>query len=451
MSRRNFILLIIVLIIAVIGFFVFSSLNPGVTPTTDTGGSTGTNFFSKIFNSFGNNKKPSTTPPTTTPTGTTPPTAEETLKLVKVSTVPVAGFTVFSKERLKEVIVPPETNTPDNTPTPVENTTDKKTNTKPVAPLTEFVPALRYAGRVGGIVYQTFVDKIEERALSGNTIPSIYDAYFGNNGESVVMRHLKTDEKTIETFVGALPKEYLGSDTVSTEALKGYFLPENIKDMSLSSNASKIFYLFETGGNVIGTILNFSDNKKTQVFDSPFTEWLSWWPNDKMITLSTKPSFYAPGYMYAVDLTKKNLNRVVGDITGLTTLMSPDGKSVLFGNSDLSLFVYHTDTKNSDSLGIKTLPEKCVWGKVSDFLYCAVPKIVNHGQYPDTWYQGEVSFNDRIWKVDVKTKIETLVLDPITIVKGEEIDGTKLAMDKDENFLFFINKKDSFLWKFDLK
>jgi hypothetical protein len=80
-----------------------------------------------------------------------------------------------------------------------------------------------------------------------------------------------------------------------------------------------------------------------------------------------------------------------------------------------------------------------------------VPKSIDTGSYPDTWYQGEVSFRDQIWKIDLKTGNGTMLVDPITISNGEEIDGTKLMMDDGENYLFFVNKKDSFLWEFSLK
>jgi hypothetical protein len=43
-----------------------------------------------------------------------------------------------------------------------------------------------------------------------------------------------------------------------------------------------------------------------------------------------------------------------------------------------------------------------------------------------------------------------MLADPAAI-SGEEIDGIKLALDADENYLFFVNKKDSFLWEYSLK
>jgi hypothetical protein len=228
-------------------------------------------------------------------------------------------------------------------------------------------------------------------------------------------------------------------------------LPNNITDISLSSDTSKIFYLFETGNSVIGTILNFKDNKKTQVFNSPFTEWLSWWPSDKMITLTTKPSANIPGYTYVVDPSKKNLSKILGNINGLTTLTNPSGKQILFGRNDLSLNMYDVNTGNSTPLGIKTLPEKCIWNKLGDNLYCAVPKFIDIGGYPDSWYQGEVSFNDQLWKIDVKNGVETMLTDPGVAVNGEEIDGIKLMLDDEGKYLLFINKKDSFLWELSLE
>lgn len=446
MSKRNFILLIIILIIIIIAVFGFLYFRQGQTPGIDN---TGTNFISQ-FNPFGTSKP--ATPPAITPpadvSGYQPEPTPETaiLKLKKISSMPIAGFTVFSKERLKDVLVVPPADTQNTTP---PTTTTKKT-AKPTPPPTEFMPALRYVDRATGNIYQTFADKIEERKFSTTIIPKIYEAFFGNNGQSVVMRYLETDEKTIITFIGNLPKELLGGDTIENNEVKGIFLPEDVKDVSLSSDGGSIFYLFNIGEKVVGTTFNFLNNKKVQIFDSPFTEWLSWWPNNKMITFTTKPSSGVPGYMYTMDPAIKTLNKIIDGINGLTTLTSPNGKLVLYGNNNLALSVYHTDTKASDLLGVKTMPEKCVWNKTGDIVYCAVPKLIEAGQYPDSWYQGEVSFSDQIWKTDVKTGNATIVTDPI-IITGEEIDGIKLAVDDGENYLFFVNKKDSFLWELGLK
>jgi hypothetical protein len=456
MSRRNIILLIIILVIVGAVFFGFLFFRQNTaTPGTN---SPGTNFISQ-FNPFGNGttKPPATTPPpvvTENPPATTPVVP---VKLKKVSSMPIAGFTVYPKERLVDVpVVVPATPAVD-TITPVTGTTTTTTTTptttkvKPIPPQTEFAPSLRYVDRVTGNIYETFADKLEERKFSQTVIPKIYEAFLGNNGQSVVMRYLNTDGRTIETFVGNLPKEIFGGDTTENNEIKGTLLPENIKDASMSSDKGSLFYLFNVGNDQVGTTLNLTTNSKVQIFDSPFTEWLSQWPNSNLVTLTTKPASGIPGYMYATNPSNKILNQVLGNINGLTTLTSPDGKLVLYADDNLSLNVYHTDTKVSNLLGVKTLPEKCVWDKASDAVYCSVPKSISSAQYPDAWYQGEVSFSDQLWKIDIASGNTTILADPLAISGGEDIDGIKLALDDGENFLFFVNKKDSFLWEFGLK
>src|SRR3989344_12737 len=105
MSKRNFTLFIIVLMSAVLIIFGFLYFNQS---RTGQPGDEGTNFLSQ-FNPFGTSTK-------VNPTDTTPPidlggstpneTKEETPeKLQKISSMPVAGFELFLKERLKDMPV----------------------------------------------------------------------------------------------------------------------------------------------------------------------------------------------------------------------------------------------------------------------------------------------------------------------------------------------------------
>ncbi len=456
MSKRNFILLILILVFVVAGVFGFLYLRSGTTPVDVV--SDGTNFLSQ-FNPFSSdNTNESTNGKTAVDINGDGVLSEEeislSLKLKKISSIPIAGFAVFSKERLKDVPTPAPVEPTPQTQTEGDVATTPKTVKKPavkaVAPATEFAQAVRYVEKSTGNIYQTFTDKIEERRFSETIIPKIYDAYFGNNGQSVVMRHLKSDEATIETFSGTMPKEKVGEDLTDPN-VKGYFLVDNIKDISVSPDNSKIFYLSNFGESTIGTIMGLNDGKKVQVFDSAFTEWNSFWPNNNIITLTTKPSGEVAGQMYMLDVVKKTFSRILGNINGLTTLMSPNGKLVLVGNKDLSLYLYNTDTKVYVTLGVKTLPEKCTWNKNSEFIYCAVPAYIDDYLYPDDWYRGEVSFSDQIWKINIVDGSTNILTDPLLIPGGEDIDGTKLALDANEDYLFFINKKDSFLWELGLR
>jgi len=444
MSKRNLILLIITLVVItaiIFGFLYFYK------PAKQTGNTTKDTNFLTNFLPFGNNTKtePTKTTPPTNISGFKPTTGIDTinLKLKKVSSFPIAGFGVFMKERFKETPIVGSEQIGQQIKSPPKIT-------KTTLPSTEFMPALRYVNRATGNIYQTFADRIDQRKFSSTIVPRVYEAFFGNKGESVIMRYLKENTKIIETFIGALQKEYLGADSIGINKVKGSFLPENISDISVSSDSSTIFYLFNIGENAIGVTYSLKNNTKVQVFDSPFTEWLSFWPKNNLITVTTKPSANVPGFMYVIDPNKKDFNRILSNINGLTTLTSPDGKIVLYGDNNLSLNIFNINTGNSSLLGIKTLPEKCVWGKASDVVYCAVPRFIDRAQYPDSWYQGEISFSDKIWKIDVISGNTTMVSDPISI-SGEEVDGIKLKLDENQNYLFFVNKKDSYLWELKLR
>ncbi|MFH1608829.1 MAG: hypothetical protein ABH951_02310 [Patescibacteria group bacterium] len=452
MSKQK-IKIIIGLIIGIIFIIVGIAFWPKTTPN-QTSQETGTNFFSNIF-PFIKNVVTDTTNSLLDTLGINEEiqTEEQKSLLVKVSNFPIAGFGVFNKERFIEV--PPMSPAVVSTE-PIEATStiteqiQPEAETKPIAPPTEFIPTIKYVEKATGSIFQTYADKIDERKLSPNTIPVVHEALFGKNGESTIMRYLQENNATIETFIRPLPKEILGGDLIEGFQAPGLFLPENITDLSFSSDKSQIFYLFNTQNSAIGIITDYLGINKTQVFNSPFTEWLSQWPNERMITITTKPSYNVPGYMYAIDPAKKDLNKIIGNINGLTTLTSPNGQLVLYSNNNLALYMYEIGTGNSQPLGIQTLAEKCVWTKASDAIYCAVPKYIPTGNYPDSWYMGEISFNDNVWFIDINSGNTTMVLDVIRAGNEEELDIIKLDTDENQDYLFFMNKKDSYLWELDL-
>jgi hypothetical protein len=265
------------------------------------------------------------------------------------------------------------------------------------------------------------------------------------------MRYLKNDGYTIESVLGILPKEKLGEDIKEENTISTYFLPENISDFSVSGDTTKGFYLFNSKDAAIGINMDMSGSKKIQIFNSPFTEWITSFPNQKNITLTTKPSNNVPGYMYILNPDSKNITKVLLNINGLTTLMSKDGKFVLYSGNDLSLKIYDVTKKTTITTGARTLPEKCTWNKQNTTIYCSIPKYSYQNNLPDAWYMGEISFDDEIWKIDVSSGNATFITDPSQLPKGEALDGIKLSVDNEETYLFFINKKNSSFWQLKLK
>ena len=439
MKKRNFILIIILTAILVLLALVFLAVRKTPTDTnTDRGGVV--NFLADLL-PFGN-KNSNQGAPGDQPVDISDYRDESikevpTLTLTKVSTMPVAGFGSFMKERFVDV------------PIVIPGAEGSDVEENPTAPATEFAPALRYVDRATGNVYQTWADRISERKFTDTVVPKVYEASFGGNGSSVVMRYLRAGQETIVSFVGKLPSDTLGADT-SSGKVEGVFLPDNTSDIVFSPDNNSMFYLYEINRNAVGMTANAYGDGKIQVLESPYTEWLSNWVNKNTIALNTKASGLSPSYLYHLDTDAKTLNKVLGGVYGMTSLTSPDGNLVLYNNNNLELTIYNKLTREQRRLKVSTLPEKCVWDSQNN-LYCAVPKFFEQALYPDTWYMGEVSFEDQLWKIEGTNFIENIVMDLKKNNSNQDIDAIKLSLSKNEDYLFFVNKKDSYLWELRLK
>jgi len=445
MSKRNIILLFILLLILALVAIV--SRAPKLEIDTDSGNS-GNNFFSNFFRLPGQgNKNPSGN-------GKTPSGADvidneyvetEMLSLRKVSSMPVAGFGVFNKE-IYTYVTPPEK------PAGVPESEDKATpKTEPVAPETELQTTVRYVDKSNGNIYQSEAGKVDERKFSEIIMPGIHEAFFGKKGSSVILRYLQPNTETIETFVREFPEEVVGADVSAEGEVTGSFLPQNIVDVSVSGDGGSMFYISNIKSVAYGVVANASGASKTQVFTSPYTEWLTQWPNKNLITVTTKPAAGIPGYAYGINPNMKDFRKILGDVNGLTTLVSPDGKFVLYGDDQLKLSLLNRETGDLKNLNLKTLPEKCVWGFDSAVIFCGAPQFIPFGSYPDTWYKGEISFSDSIWQLSVANSEATqMIVDPIKEVK-EGLDLVRPALSEDGKYLFFLNKKSPYLWELRLK
>lgn len=302
----------------------------------------------------------------------------------------------------------------------------------------ETAPSLRYVERTNGHMYKMFLDtKISEK-ISNSTIPSIYEALFNGNGKTVIYRYLSEDN-TISTFVATLG------------ALKGEFLQQDIKDISISKDKTKYFYLIENSEGVIGMVRTFGGSGGVSVFNSPFTEWISQWAGNDKIFLTTKASYGVDGSIFSLDTTNKTITKILGGSSGFTTLVNNNATSILYNESVLTgpkLRLFDTTKHSSKELNAYGLPEKCVWSSDNINVYCAIPNTIFGNQYPDAWYQGLVSFDDYFVKINTKTGDKATIANSANEVA---VDGTHLFLDDKETTLFFTNKKDSTLWSLDIK
>ena len=133
-------------------------------------------------------------------------------------------------------------------------------------------------------------------------------------------------------------------------------------------------------------------------------------------------------------------------------LANTDGTKYLVGTggTSLSLSVLDAKTGVTTNLNINTIPDKCVWSrKQVNIVYCAAPKRIVQGVYPDDWYKGKVLFNDYIWKIDTTSGTTQSIID-LAQESSELFDATNLVLAPSEGYMAFMNKRDLTLWGLDL-
>ncbi len=248
----------------------------------------------------------------------------------------------------------------------------------------------------------------------------------------------------VKTFSATVP--VFGT---TTSSLQGIFLPSTTAAVAVSVSEDRIFYLDQRDGFVNGITADFENKKQSNIFTLPFGEFNVSWPAKTVIALLTKPSALADGFLYFLNPQSKKFEKTMGGIKGLTTLVSLDGERIIYSqskNKTIETNAFTTKDKKSTTAGLATLPEKCVWSSLNKGVaFCAVPKEISKGDYPDIWYQGLVSFNDSVWKADFVMGETELIDDKM------EADIINPFLDKSESHFFFINKKDNSLWSLKLK
>lgn len=298
---------------------------------------------------------------------------------------------------------------------------------------------LYYVERASGNLYQYDIASRTSTRISNRTLPGIQEAVWTPDGKNVFLRFLSsTDEgdETIDTY--ALPATGEG----------GYFLEKNLDQVLVTGSSTVVTLLTSSTGSIATNARIDGSNPKT--FFSSNLSSLRLVPAGKNMAAYTKASGQIDGFGFMINPAGV-FTRILGPIRGLTLLPSPSGKQVVysgFSGNTLSASILDTATRTTTVLPIAILPEKCVWTQDEKTVYCAVPRSVPTS-WPDSWYQGSVSFSDRIWKIDLDARLATLVLDPVT-VGNVVIDAVSLTVDSKNDILVFTNKKDGSLWLYDL-
>ncbi len=456
MPRKTKIIFISVFILVGLGFFSYYLYNKKNSGSPNETNSNSYGVFGGLFNTKKTSENNTTTniidESSSQESGDSAINQEQPkIRLHKLTDFAVSGAVFFEDTRplpIDEVPVrggnqPAETLT--ETPLkggekPLDTKNKNLTEAKAAVPTVEIVPSLRYVEKVTGHIYQMYLDTKTVTKISNSTIPGIYEAIFDGKASSIIYRYLSSDNKTVSSYLATLG----GS--------KGEFLPSNIIDVSLSPDKNQIFYLVKNSNGVSGSTRSFSENKKSQVFASPYSEWLSQWVGPSNIFLTTKASNSVNGSLFSLNITNGTLKKIFGGVRGLTTLSNRDGTVVLYSSSNNSgseLNLLTVADYTTSNLNVSGLPEKCVWAEDNITIYCAIPNNMI-GKQPDSWYQGLTSFEDTFVKIDTGTGEVSNVANDSSL-DGQYLDATHLFLNSKNNSLFFINKKDGTLWGLDLE
>ncbi len=372
------------------------------------------------------------------------------------------GFVPFGR--------PAVSNSPAPTNTTPTATTSNQTDSTPVmkvptlrlisstpvggygASTTATATIVRWVDRGRGNIYEASGANLEIQTLSNIVVPRIYESVWNKNVTAFIASTLSENSSSVETVYAELQKQIATSSTSYT--LKGKSLPEKTLAYAVSPRGDRLVILLDEGGETVGYTSTFGGQSLTRLFSTALKQVVIEWPEESIITLTTKPSSTQDGFMYFINSKTGTMKKVLGPLRGLTTKVSRDGRFVLeshveSASRDLRTSIYTVSKNTSAEVGFKTLTDKCVWGNFyKDVFYCGVPSLLPTGVYPDGWYLGTMSFRDKIWQVNA----ETGELKLVSALTGQDrsIDAYKLGLDRNDNYLFFVNKDDLTLWSLDL-
>lgn len=175
-------------------------------------------------------------------------------------------------------------------------------------------------------------------------------------------------------------------------------------------------------------------------------------PGSARASFWLKPDAFNESNITIVPVGEGELEKV-GDLKfGSDYLWSNDGNKFLRsslrqkGSSDLILEACEVKTGKCANLNLPTLASKCVWSKNNQNVYCALPiNITKNAIIPNDYYNNKIFTKDTFWKVEINGGKKENILNEKNL--ENEIDAANLLLSPNEDFLFFINRKDGGLFR----
>src|SRR3989338_4413470 len=323
-------------------------------------------------------------------------------------------------------------NSTSTTTTPIETASGTQALAETVVTDTE----VRFIDRASGNIYRYMAHERSMTRVSNKTLPGIQQASWLPDGSTAYARFIG-EGGTVATYV--LP--------VSGEG--GFFIEQGLS-VAKATPSGSLFTLLSGSTGTVGSIAK-SDGTNARTLFSSLLSSLIVHPTNGNYFGHTKASAFLDGYGFHINSTSGAFTRILGPLRGLSVLPSPDGTRVIYSYLDrgtLRLAALDVASRTTTSLPVSTMVEKCGWSHDSLSVYCGVPLSLPSG-LPDFWYQGAVTFSDRLWCIDMEERLATLIVDPGAIA-DVSIDAVAIHTDPEEDVLLFTDRHNGSLWAYDM-
>jgi hypothetical protein len=318
----------------------------------------------------------------------------------------------------------------------------RQLTTRRVAGYTEVLkasssPAVYFVEGGTGHVYRLNLQDSSEQRISNITIAGAKEAAISPSGDYAVI-------KTGDRESGEVTVVHLIED-----ALESYVLDEEVIDFTVTDN-NLLLYTTSGATGIIGRSHDLTTQAWSGLFTIPFRTTRVVWGAGASDThyLYPKTSRSLEGYLYSTKdgpLTREHASGYgfAAVLNGSYTLYT-----TTLGERYVSI-ISHIENNNVSESTLSVYPEKCTPDIELVLFYCGAGNEFSTQDFPDSWYRGEVSFTDKLWKIDATSGESTLLIDTLE-VSGRQLDIVSLYVGKGSLNLFFKNKTDQTLWAYDL-
>ena len=243
------------------------------------------------------------------------------------------------------------------------------------------------------------------------------------------------------------------SFNIPTSSLVGDILDLNLQATNLPlniggiiDNNENLLLVSNNGSKLLVEVAEADLNNKVTALNLSTKSWIFNLTKNNSVVLNTKPSYVKDGFAFILKNKTNALDYLVVNQKGLTTLISPNEKNVLYSASSgkkINTYIYDLENNQTIKLPFDTLAEKCAWAMDSASIYCGLPINYPLASFPDDWYKGLVNFNDNIIGLNITNPQKFYT---IFNLQNNKIDIEKIELSQDERKIFYQDKNTNNLW-----